>query len=182
VKRLAIVIGAVAVAVTTAVIVAIALPTGPSDQEENERILQALPVYPGAQLLEVTENPYFDCRWPFRRLLGHNTTALYRVPTGTSAETVVQFYIENLREGWTSHREDIGIAAPVPAPGMPTPGPSYLPTPGSIPQARFVKGTAVVHVGTENMAFFPGQPPGSATHDFSVNVDAEGTVERPYCD
>jgi hypothetical protein len=197
-KRLIIVVAVAGAAIGIAVTVAVMLPTGPSDAEENERILRALPVYPGAELLQVTQHPYYNCGWPFRRRLGYSTSATYRAPEKATAEQVVQFYIAELGGDWEATRDDIGVVGldslPTPAPAATltsTPVPSATPfSPpiaeprpvGSIPMASFVKGTARIHVQTESMAIFPGHAPSASEHQFTVVVDAEGTVDRPYCD
>jgi hypothetical protein len=116
--------------------------------------------------------PYYDCRWPFRQRLGESTSATFRAPERVTAEEVVQFYISEMGPDWEASREDVGVVDLATGPQ------------GSIPMARFVRDTAIVHVGTEQMVTppgldMPGEPYG---REFTVSVDAEGTVERPYCD
>jgi hypothetical protein len=90
----------------------------------------------------------------------------------------VEFYIRELEDGWQANREDIGVVAPIPPLATPSPTSGGA---GSISQARLVRGTAVVFVSTEGMYVFPGQTP-LTNNTFTVTIDAEGTVERPYCD
>lgn len=176
VRRLAVLLAA-AVAIAAAAITAVYLPLGSSDKEENKRLLGELPQFPNSEIVEITAYPYHDCAWPIRRRLGYNTSARYRVPPGATAEQVVAFYMESLGGEWLATREDIGIASP----GFPgQPSGQML---GSIPAARFTKGTATVHVSTDNMVVFGlAAPNREPTYNFTVSVDSEGTVERPYCD
>ena len=176
VRRLAVLLAA-ALAVAAAVVTAVYLSTGPSDKEGNERLLAELPQFPDSEMVEVTAYPCYNCGWPIRRRLGYNTAATYRAPAGATADNLVAFYLESLGGEWQATREDIGIASP----GYPGKPGQVL---GSVPAARFVKGAASVHVSTDNMVVVGalGAPKGGRTHDFTVSVDSEGTVERPYCD
>jgi hypothetical protein len=101
---------------------------------------------------------------------------MYRAPAGATADQIVAFYLESLSGQWQATREDIGIASP----GYPGKPGQVL---GSVPAARFVKGTATVHVSTDNMVVSAlSAPESEPAYDFTVSVDSERTVERPYCD
>ncbi|HEY7466501.1 MAG TPA: hypothetical protein VIB47_07390, partial [Dehalococcoidia bacterium] len=128
------------------------------------------------EVIEVVQQPYYDCRWPFHSQLGITTTAMYNAPPGVTAAEIVDFYVAELREDWAGGREDLDVIG-LGGPGEP--GQSQ----GSIPMARLVRNTATIHISTENMTALPGLPSRPApSHDFTVSIDAEGTVNRPYCD
>lgn len=175
--------------------------SGSGDEEANEQILQSLPKLPDAQLLSVDTQPYYDCRHLIlRRRLGYTTTVTYRAPLQTTADEVVEFYIDGLNQDWEYRRDEIGVRTvatpPVPmeAGGSPDPASPEAQAPvgvlGSIPVVHFERGTATVYVFTQDMALLelagnsPSEhlPDPGPNHDFSVHIDAQGTVERPYCD
>jgi hypothetical protein len=174
-KRLAVLLTAT-LAVAAAAIAAVSLSDGSSDREENERLLESLPAFPGAELVSVESEPYHGCEWPIPRRQGVRTTANYRAPSATTAEEIIEFYVTRLGGEWTYNDASIGIMTIEPGES----GGAL----GKIPAARFVKEAATVDVSTENMVDIPGDESIHAqpAYDFAVSVDSEGTVERPYCD
>ncbi len=73
--------------------------------EKNERILDTLPVIPGAERLRVESSPYYlSDSGPVD---GYTTNVRYEAPLGMSARDVVDFYIGSLGTDWEHCREEI---------------------------------------------------------------------------
>jgi hypothetical protein len=80
----------------------------------NQHILEDLPQFPGAERLSVTSDRYYEgAEGPYGRIpVGYSTEALYMVPSGTTPGEVVDFYVDNLPDGWRyKTNESLGTLA-----------------------------------------------------------------------
>ena len=75
------------------------------DAVANERILSEVAVFPKAEAVETTVNPYFH--EGETEPVGHTTNVTYEVPDGTQAETIMRFYTSELRDGWRCRGEEV---------------------------------------------------------------------------
>ena len=101
---------------------------------KNEEIIDSLPAFPGARLVETGSSAYYgDSKWS--RAEGHSTSATYAIPTGVAWVDVLAFYAEELADAW-----EVSVLEPVRA---------GAPSPSSAAPARFLsadRGKAVVSV------------------------------------
>lgn len=102
-----------------------------TDDERNDEILRALPVFPEATIVTSRSSPYYSEDDPDEPL-GHTRGVVYRVPTGTTAASVVRFYRSRLSPTWDCSVE--------------TTGPPVL---------LCTKGSALVSVNTDNIGSRP---------------------------
>jgi hypothetical protein len=70
----------------------------------NERLIDRLPVLPGAQRLEITSSPYSSGDEPESPIGGYTTVAEWSVPHGMKADSIVEFFIAHVR-GWSVERD-----------------------------------------------------------------------------
>ena len=120
------------------------LSCGPSEDiytARNLTLFLYMPVYPGAERIEVTQSPYFEEQGPLsRKPVGWVSAMSFRAPAGTTADEVLDFYIAEWGMWWTVQEYKApGIDLPT---GEPT-APHRMLT--------FESGTARVSFETDNL-------------------------------
>lgn len=149
--------------------------------EKNQRILDALPVIPGAERLRLESSPYW--LGDSGPVDGYTTNVVYRAPGDTTAQEVVDFYVGSLGRDWEHCREEIptirlDAAVPSQADTPEVPEPSQPEE--NILMAHFFRevtfGSArtVASVSVSAAGMVGGIP-----HAFEVVVDHRAT--RNYC-
>lgn len=149
--------------VSAALFVLLAIACGGSDSssstekspyvQENQRLLNALPVMPGAKRLETTSAPYYrDERSD--EPLGYTTNAVYSAGDGMMPRDVVEFYALALQERWSYRARQYPISS----------GGEEI---GRVLIAEFTQEDASISVNTDGM--YPG-----GEHTFEVVVDYGG--------
>jgi hypothetical protein len=151
----------------------------PNYASDNEEILRSLPEPPGAQLIRIESQPTYDCpELTFRRKRGDVLAAHYRPPPSVTAQEIVDHYVQQLDGAWRHRREDVLFTAPL------FPGEESQQR-GTMPVVRFEQGTATVYVQGENINTLELDREHGAQavpSEFSVIINARGTVRIPSCD
>lgn len=131
---------------------------------ENERILEELPVFPGAVVERLTSNPYDEPEGsgaPPYEVIGYTTNVVYEAPPDATAQQVIDFYAERLAGGWEVRFEEIPIV--VGGTGERR---------GTVLIAHFMRGEAIVSVNTDGIVA------AAAGRTFEVVVDQRGNRDR----
>ena len=97
-KRAAILFGVVALLLLTTVVGRVWLGWGYI--ADNEKILDSLPVPPGAQRISVDSHPYSSQEFVFIPPDGWGTMATYQAPAEASSDYIVDFYLSRLSAEW----------------------------------------------------------------------------------
>ena len=97
-KRAAILFGVVALLLLTTVVGRVWLGWGYI--ADNEKILDSLPVPPGAQRISVDSRPYSSQESVFIPPDGWGTLATYQAPAEASSDYIVDFYSSRLSAEW----------------------------------------------------------------------------------
>ena len=130
---------------------------------ENERILEDLPVFPGAVVDRATSSPYEEAEGsgpaPYD-VIGYTTNVVYEAPPDARAQQVIDFYAERLAGEWEARFEEIPIV--VGGTGERR---------GTVLTALFTRGEAQVSVNTDGIVVGEG-------HTFEVVVDQRGNRDR----
>ncbi len=120
----------------------------------NESILEELPALPGAEWLSTEHNPYYDERgWA---PIGWTTNAIYKAPPEMTDQDVIDFYVQNMGQDWQARVEEVPIVDL-----------GTREQKGTVLQAEFSKGKAIVSMNTDNM--FEG-----GSHTFEISIDYRG--------
>jgi hypothetical protein len=120
----------------------------PDDVRRNLAILSELPQPPGAHKLDTTSAPYYDEDGDGP--VGHTTTIVYGVSSGTDAEQVIGFYATKLRPRWRCRREQTGA-----------------------PLLHCTRGSALVSVNTENMSSAEPRFEVVADHEGAIHMQRQ---------
>jgi hypothetical protein len=67
--------------------------------DENKRLLDSVPGFPGAELVAEVSTPYYSEADP-RTPIGYTTRRVYRVSSSTTLPEVGSYYEERLDHGW----------------------------------------------------------------------------------
>jgi hypothetical protein len=92
---------------TTSALVASACGSGARDEvrapyvRENLALLRSVPVVPHAKLVRTASNPYREREQDDAPVKGYGTTRVYNLPSGTHADSAVDFYRRELAGRWT---------------------------------------------------------------------------------
>jgi hypothetical protein len=124
-----------------------------ADIAANREILDALPVYAGAERTDVSDNPYFT---DSGERVGYTTNVIYDPPDGTTDREVIDFYMETMPAEWDRRAQEIPIVEAGSGEQR-----------GVILGAAFTRGEATVSVNTDNM--MPDAP-----GTFEVAIDHNG--------
>ena len=149
--------------------------------EKNARILDALPVMPGAERLTVESSPYY--LGDSGPVDGYTTNVVYRAPRDMTAQDVVDFYVGSLDTEWEHCREEIPtirLDDAVPGQSDRLDGAEPGPPEENILMAHFFRDVALD--STPTVAFVSVNAAGmvgGSPHAFEVVVDHRAT--RNYC-
>ena len=125
--------------------------------EGNERILEELPVFPGAVQESVTSSPYYDEEGPApSRVAGYTTNVVYDVPADVTDRQVIEFYVLSLQSDWSYQATELPITDTTTGERV-----------GAVLIVDFRREEATVQVNTDGMSAGEG-------HTFEVVVDQRG--------
>jgi hypothetical protein len=78
--------------------------------ERNEAVLSNVPAPDGVRIVRVTHTPYYEERGPFSNdPAGWTTTVSFQPPAGTTADEVIDFYIDAMPENWEGEVEELPV-------------------------------------------------------------------------
>jgi len=147
------------VGVAILLIVLVGCEGTPEYVRKNELLLKNLPTPTGASLIGQTTVPYRN--EISEDIDGYVTMASYSVPSTTSDEDVIRFYIDALGDWWKHCRFEFAIS-----PGWPRASPKPpLPGADGIKSASFIRGRQLVEVVTDGL--FPDRRDGT----YGINLD-----------
>ncbi len=135
--------------------------------------MKSLPVFPGAELVEMSSSPYYEEGDPVPR--GYSTSATYRVSADVEREDIVEYYVEELQT-WEDCVEEVQVPitqAPLPAGVTPAPmRPGQTSTKQvTVLMAGFMQDRASISVDTRNI-YVAGR------NTFGVTVDHDAVINR----
>jgi hypothetical protein len=129
--------------------------------QENERLLEGLPQFPGSERLSVERYAYSRSEGYADR---HAILVTYEAPAGVTDQDVIDFYIQALTPEWRCQIEKI--------PMLEEEEPSTTPTLiAEFVHAECQRRIAQLNVNTDGMGFGDG-------HTFEVGIDSRGAEPR----
>jgi hypothetical protein len=129
---------------------------------KNERILEQLKPYPGAQLVHKSSAPYYDPEEgdaSGSAIIGYTTNLDYEVPSGAAAREVAAYHGRQLA-GW-KRREEVAPCVRIDKPAKPCP---------SVLLVFFTEGDAMVSLNFDNFN-------SSGRKIYELVVDHRGAVQ-----